>query len=67
MPEGRVIDFDEHVGLGHVEAADGAVYLFHCVEIADGSRTIEVGTHVEFDVMVKFGNPEARALRPANP
>jgi CspA family cold shock protein len=60
---GRVIDFDEHVGLGHVEATDGAVYLFHCVEIADGTRTIEVGTAVEFDVMVKFGNDEARSLR----
>ena len=64
MPFGRVIDFDDHVGLGHVERRDnGAVYLFHCVEIADGTRTIEVGTDVEFDVMVKFGNEEARALR----
>ena len=65
MPVGRVIDFDDHVGLGHVEAADG-VYLFHCVEIADGTRTIEVGTHVEFELMVKFGNEEARSLRPAS-
>ena len=63
MPRGTVIDFDDHVGLGHVEAADGAVYLFHCVEIADGTRTIEVGTPVEFELMVKFGNEEARALR----
>ena len=43
MPLGTVIDFDDHVGLGHVEADDGAVYLFHCVEIADGTRTIDVG------------------------
>ncbi len=64
VPFGRVIDFDEHVGLGHVEAAGGAVYLFHCVEITDGTRTIEVGADVEFDVMVKFGNDEARQLRP---
>ena len=64
MPFGRVIDFDDHVGLGHVEAADGAVYLFHCVEIADGTRTIEVGADVEFELIVKFGNEEARSLRP---
>ncbi len=41
------------------------MYLFHCVEIADGTRTIEVGTPVEFELMVKFGNEEARALRRA--
>jgi cold shock CspA family protein len=64
MPRGTVVDFDEHVGLGHVEATDGAVYLFHCVEIADGTRTIDVGAVVEFDLMIKFGNEEARALRP---
>jgi CspA family cold shock protein len=66
MPFGRVLDFDEHVGLGHVEADGGAVYLFHCVEIADGTRTIEVGTPVEFELMVKFGNEEARSLRPSS-
>jgi CspA family cold shock protein len=65
MPHGTVIDFDEHVGLGHVEAPDGTVYLFHCVEIADGTRTIAVGTDVEFELMTKFGNLEARALRPS--
>ena len=37
MPSGRVIDFDEHVGLGHVTADDGTEHLFHCVEIADGT------------------------------
>jgi cold shock CspA family protein len=64
MPFGRVIDFDGHVGLGHVAAGDGAVHLFHCVEIADGTRTIDVGAEVEFDVMVKFGADEAANLRP---
>jgi CspA family cold shock protein len=64
MPAGRVRDFDEHVGLGHVVADDGSEYLFHCVEIADGTRTIEVGAVVEFELMRKFGRDEARALRP---
>ncbi|CAN5783897.1 MAG: cold shock domain-containing protein [Ilumatobacteraceae bacterium] len=64
MPTGNVVEFDDHVGLGQVEAEDGTRYLFHCVEIADGGRTIEVGTRVEFDLMVKLGSPEASALRP---
>ena len=64
MPFGRVIDFDDHVGLGHVTTDRGAVHLFHCVEIADGTRTIDVGAEVEFDVMVKFGAEEAANLRP---
>jgi cold shock CspA family protein len=61
---GRVIDFDEHVGLGHVAAEDGTEHLFHCVEIADGSRTIAVGTDVEFDLRRKFGRDEAAQVRP---
>ena len=65
MATGRVIDFDEHVGLGHVAGDDGAEYLFHCVEIADGTRTIPVGQAVEFDVLRKFGQDEAANLRPA--
>ena len=51
MPTGRVTDFDEHVGLGHVTADDGTEHLFHCVEIADGTRTIAVGTAVEFELL----------------
>ncbi|MET0145564.1 MAG: cold shock domain-containing protein [Ilumatobacteraceae bacterium] len=64
MPTGRVIDFDRQVGLGHVEDGSGAVRFFHCVEIVDGTRTIDVGAEVEFDVVVKFGAEEAAALRP---
>ncbi len=62
---GVVVDFDEHVGLGHVQTDAGERYLFHCVEIADGSRSIAVGTPVEFDLMVKLGDREAANLRPA--
>jgi cold shock CspA family protein len=67
MPLGTVIAFDEHVGLGEVQSDDGDVYLFHCVEIADGSRTIDVGAAVEFELMVKLGRFEASRLRPAPP
>jgi len=64
MPVGTVTAFDDHVGLGEVQSETGDVYLFHCVEIADGSRTIAVGTPVEFDLMRKFGRLEAARLRP---
>jgi len=66
MPIGTVVDFDDHVGLGHVDAEDGVHYLFHCVEIADGTRTIDVGARVRFDLMIKLGSPEASNLRPVS-
>ena len=64
MPTGTVTAFDEYVGLGEVRSDEGDVYLFHCAEIADGSRTIEVGAPVEFDLMLKLGKFEASRLRP---
>jgi CspA family cold shock protein len=62
---GTVTAFDDHVGLGTVTADDGTAYLFHCVEIADGSRTIAVGTRVAFERLAKLGRYEAADLRPA--
>ena len=47
---GKVVEFDEHVGLGEVEGEDGRRYGFHCTQIADGTRTIAVGTDVTFEV-----------------
>lgn len=61
---GTVTEFDEHVGLGTVTGADGTDYLFHCIEIADGSRTIAIGTEVAFSTMTKFGRVEAADLTP---
>jgi cold shock CspA family protein len=58
---GVVSEFDEGAGLGAVTADDGAVYGFHCTQIADGTRTIEVGTRVCFQ-----GRYEAVALSPAS-
>ena len=51
MVAGRVIEFDEHVGLGRVEADDGRVLPFHCTQLVDGSRSVEVGAAVRFDVV----------------
>ena len=61
---GTVTAFDEHVGLGTVTADDGTPYLFHCVEIADGSRTIAVGAAVTFERLPKLGRYEASRLSP---
>jgi cold shock CspA family protein len=48
--EGLVSDFDEAAGLGTVTADDGTAYPFQCTQIADGTRTIAVGTSVAFEV-----------------
>jgi cold shock CspA family protein len=61
---GTVTDFDERVGLGTVTGDDGRAYPFHCTQVADGSRTIEVGARVSFDVWPRLGAYEAAGLRP---
>ncbi len=63
---GRVVEFDEHVGTGTVEGDDGRRLSFHCVAIADGSRRIDVGTPVRYEVVPgHLGRYEAREIRPA--
>lgn len=59
-----VCEFDPHVGLGSVRLDDGSIVPFHCAEIADGSRSIAVGTLVECEVRAKFARPEAFSLNP---
>ena len=61
---GVVAAFDEQSGLGVVSATDGVEHPFHCIEIADGSRTVDVGTEVSFDLLAKFGRWEAANIRP---
>jgi cold shock CspA family protein len=64
---GRVERFDEAGGYGVVASGQGAgEWFFHCTAIADGSRTIEVGRAVTFDVVAgHLGRYEATDLRPA--
>jgi CspA family cold shock protein len=65
MAAGTVIDFDEDKGWGSVRADDGSDYFFHCTAISDGTRTIDEGTAVTFDVIPgRLGRWEATALRP---
>jgi cold shock CspA family protein len=64
MLSGDVTSFDHDVGLGVVTADDGTEYPFHCVEIADGTRAIVVGTGVWFELLAKLGRREAARLTP---
>ena len=49
--KGTIADFDEHVGLGTVRAEDGRELSFHCTQLLDGTRTIDVGARVRFVVV----------------
>lgn len=74
---GVVVAFDERKGYGTVradtapgaggEGGDTGELFFHCTEIADGSRTIAVGTRVDYDVVPgRLGRWEAAHLRPVS-
>jgi cold shock CspA family protein len=60
---GRVTEFDADRGLGVVTTVDGVAHPFHCIEIAGGSREIEVGAEVDFELVAKLGRYEAAAVR----
>jgi cold shock CspA family protein len=64
--QGEVASFDSPGGYGVVRAQDGTELTFHCTAIADGSREIEPGTPVTFDVVPGHqGRWEAAAITPA--
>ena len=46
---GVVASFNSHRGLGFIAVGD-TQYLFHCAEIVDLTREIEVGARVSFVV-----------------
>ena len=60
---GTVRAFDDAVGLGTIVGADDVERRFHCIEIADGSRSIELGAEVSYDLLAKFGRWEAANIR----
>ncbi len=60
---GVVAAFDEQSGLGAIDGVDGVSYAFHCIEIADGSRSIVIGADVSFDLLAKLGRWEAANIR----
>lgn len=50
-------------GWGVIHGADGFEHPFHCTAIADGSRSIEVGLDVRFDLVPgRQGRWEATAV-----
>jgi cold shock CspA family protein len=52
---GIVASFDEHAGFGTVRADDGSELFFHCTQLTDGSRRIDAGTRVRFEVVAGHG------------
>ncbi len=46
---GTVATFDERRGLGTIDA-DGTSYPFHCTALLDGTRTVDPGTPVAFEI-----------------
>jgi cold shock protein len=65
VARGHIAEFDEHRGYGTVRGDDGSEHFFHCTAIADGTRTIDVGTAVEYEVVPgRLGKWEATGLRP---
>ena len=63
MATGRVVAFDDGRGWGAVRSEGGEELFFHCTAVADGSRTIEVGTAVCFTVVPgHLGRWEATAI-----
>lgn len=60
---GEVVAFDREAGLGTVRDRAGREYLFHCTEMADGSRDAVPGEGVVFEVGPgRLGLWEARRL-----
>ena len=59
---GTVTAFDAHMGLGDITIADGTVVMFHCAEIVDGTRDINIGESVSFVVAHRFGLVEASEI-----
>lgn len=61
---GTVVEFDESAGLGLLSDDRGQRWPFHCVSIADGSRTIEIGAQVTFQLRFCTLRREAVAISP---
>ena len=47
---GYVKSFDFEKGLGEIESDNGLELVFHCTQISDGSRSIEVNQKVIFEL-----------------
>jgi cold shock protein len=62
---GVVESFDDDAGIGTVRADDGQEFFLHCTSVADGTRTIKVGTAVSFEIAPgHLGLWQAVSVRP---
>jgi cold shock CspA family protein len=60
---GTVTAFNDSHGLGEITDSASVVWPFHCVSIADGSRTIDLGQTVTFRNGFRVARPEAVSIR----
>jgi CspA family cold shock protein len=61
--DGTVREFDEAKGIGMIVGADDdSSFVFQCIEIADGTRDIDVGQAVSFRLLPRFGAFQAGAI-----
>ena len=61
---GAVTQFDDFIGLGEITDDRARIWPFHCVSIADGTRTIAVGTKVSFTPAFRVARSEAVSITP---
>jgi CspA family cold shock protein len=59
---GTVREFDEDKGLGVIATDDDRTFPFHCIEIADGTRTVAAGQAVTFRPLPRFGAFQAGGI-----
>jgi cold shock CspA family protein len=64
---GAVATFDDHVGAGTIVEDGQDDWSFHCTSIADGTRQIDVGTAVCFEVRPGPNGLEAFGVTPNAP
>jgi cold shock CspA family protein len=65
--DGRIETFDERRGDGRLLADNGEGFYFHCVNIADGTRTIQAGERVTAERVVgHLGHDEALEITKHN-
>jgi ferredoxin len=67
VAHGTVTEFDDAAGYGHITDTTGRNVFFHCTQIADGTRTISVGTAVSFGEIPYLGRYQATDIRPTTP
>ena len=63
MQTGTVTEFDASRGLGLVRSSAEVDYVFHVIEIVDGTREIDIGQAVTFEPLPRFGRFQAGRIR----